>query len=110
MTFATATFASSAPVSRLDLNPPAQAPQADTQPTPSRPAVAGRPLIEIKGVSVFYGQFEAVKRVSLTIPEKRVVAFIGPSGCGKSTLLRSINRLNDLIPGCRVVGDLHIGG
>jgi phosphate transport system ATP-binding protein len=82
------------------------------QNSPAAPqqSTAGRALIEINGVSVFYGDFEAVKRVSLTIPQHRVVAFIGPSGCGKSTLLRSINRLNDLIPGCRVAGDLRIGG
>jgi phosphate transport system ATP-binding protein len=110
MTLAPATLATSASVPRLDLNPPANAPRADAQPSPSRPAAAERPLIEVDGVSVFYGQFEAVKRVSLTIPANRVAAFIGPSGCGKSTLLRSINRLNDLIPGCRVTGDLRIGG
>ena len=67
-------------------------------------------IIEARGVSVFYGDFEAIKRVSLEIPENRVVAFIGPSGCGKSTFLRAINRLNDLIPGCRVAGELLIGG
>jgi phosphate transport system ATP-binding protein len=67
-------------------------------------------LIEARGVSVFYGAFEAIKNVSLTIPENRVVAFIGPSGCGKSTFLRAINRLNDLIPGCRVTGELTVAG
>src|SRR5688572_16115646 len=67
-------------------------------------------LIEARGVSVFYGAFEAIKKVSLTIPENRVVAFIGPSGCGKSTFLRAINRLNDLIPGCRVTGELTVAG
>jgi phosphate transport system ATP-binding protein len=66
-------------------------------------------LIEARAVSVYYGEFEAIKKVSLTIPQNRVVAFIGPSGCGKSTLLRSINRLNDLIPGCRFAGELLIG-
>ena len=67
-------------------------------------------LIRADHVSVFYGDFEAVKKVSLSIPRHRVVAFIGPSGCGKSTFLRAINRLNDLIPGCRVTGSLSIGG
>jgi phosphate transport system ATP-binding protein len=67
-------------------------------------------LIRADALSVFYGDFEAVKAVSLTIPRHRVVAFIGPSGCGKSTFLRSINRLNDLIPGCRVAGRLLISG
>ena len=68
------------------------------------------PLITAGAVSVFYGDFEAIKKVSLSIPRNRVVAFIGPSGCGKSTFLRSINRLNDLIPDCRVTGELKIGG
>ncbi len=67
-------------------------------------------LIKAEGVSVFYGKFEAIKKVSIHIPEHTVVSFIGPSGCGKSTFLRSINRLNDLIPGCRVTGDLRIAG
>ena len=68
------------------------------------------PLIEAKNVSVFYGAFEAIKKVSVSIPANNVVAFIGPSGCGKSTFLRSINRLNDLIPGCRVAGEMKIAG
>src|SRR5688572_4048370 len=76
----------------------------------AQPSAIESPLIEINSLSVFYGQNEAIKKVSLRIPEHRVVAFIGPSGCGKSTLLRSINRLNDLIPGCRVTGQLRIGG
>jgi phosphate transport system ATP-binding protein len=67
-------------------------------------------LIESRTVSVFYGKHEAVKSVSLKIPRNSVVAFIGPSGCGKSTFIRSINRLNDLIPGCRVQGELLVGG
>lgn len=73
-------------------------------------AKAEAPYIEARGVSVFYGQFEAIKAVSIALPKNSVSAFIGPSGCGKSTFLRSINRLNDLIPGCRVTGDLRIDG
>src|SRR4051812_6348353 len=99
----TSTLAASVSVPRVALEQPA--PRAQDAPAIARPIPTERPLIEIKGVSVFYGEFEAVKRVSLTIPENRVAAFIGPSGCGKSTLLRSINRLNDLIPGCRISGD-----
>ena len=53
---------------------------------------------------------EAIKSVSLQMPRNQSIAMIGPSGCGKSTFLRSINRLNDLIPGCRVAGELLIGG
>ncbi len=84
---------------------------APPQPAPAA-AAAGTPqtLIEARDVSVFYGDQEAIKRVSLTMPRNHVVAMIGPSGCGKSTFLRSINRLNDLIPGCRVTGQLTIGG
>jgi len=67
-------------------------------------------LIESRGLSVFYGTFEAIKNVSLAMPKNRVIAMIGPSGCGKTTFLRSINRLNDLIPGCRVAGELLING
>ncbi len=67
-------------------------------------------LIDAQNVSVFYGAVEAIKSVSMQIPANQVVAFIGPSGCGKSTFLRSINRLNDLIPGCRVTGQILIGG
>jgi phosphate transport system ATP-binding protein len=66
-------------------------------------------LIDARNVSVFYGELEAVKSVSMAIPWGHVVALIGPSGCGKSTFLRSINRLNDLIPGCRVTGQIFIG-
>jgi phosphate transport system ATP-binding protein len=76
----------------------------------STPVQATTPvLIEAKSVSVFYGSHEAVKSVSLTINQNSVCAMIGPSGCGKSTFLRSINRLNDLIPACRVTGELEIG-
>jgi phosphate transport system ATP-binding protein len=67
-------------------------------------------LIDSRTVSVFYGKHEAIKKVSLKMPRNSVVAMIGPSGCGKSTFLRSINRLNDLIPGCRVAGELLIDG
>ena len=68
------------------------------------------PLICAENVSVFYGDNEAIKKVSIVMPGNKVVAMIGPSGCGKSTFLRSINRLNDLIPGCRVTGQLQIAG
>ena len=74
------------------------------------PAPAGDAVIAATGVSVFYGRHEAIKSVSLAIPRNRAVAMIGPSGCGKSTFLRSINRLNDLIPGCRVTGGLRVDG
>ncbi|MDJ0590371.1 MAG: ATP-binding cassette domain-containing protein [Pleurocapsa sp. MO_226.B13] len=61
-------------------------------------------IFQLEQVSVFYGDFEAVRQVSMDIPKNEITAFIGPSGCGKSTLLRCFNRLNDLIPGARVKG------
>jgi phosphate transport system ATP-binding protein len=67
-------------------------------------------VVRAKGVSVFYGAHEAIKSISVTMPRNNVIALIGPSGCGKSTFLRSINRLNDLIPGCRMTGELLIDG
>ncbi len=66
--------------------------------------------VETRGFSVFYRSNQAVKSVSLQIPSGLVTAIIGPSGCGKSTLLRAINRMNDLVPGCRVEGELLLGG
>lgn len=67
-------------------------------------------LITINKLNLFYGAFHALKDVSLTIPEKAITAFIGPSGCGKSTLLRTLNRMNDMIPGTRIEGGIAIGG
>jgi len=67
-------------------------------------------LININKLNLFYGTFQALKDVSLTIPAKAITAFIGPSGCGKSTLLRTLNRMNDMIPGTRIEGELKIGG
>jgi len=66
--------------------------------------------VEAEEFSVFYGAQEAVKKISLPIPEKKVTAIIGPSGCGKSTFLRAINRMNDLIPGCHTRGRLMFDG
>ncbi|ELR98483.1 phosphate ABC transporter ATP-binding protein PstB [Gloeocapsa sp. PCC 73106] len=63
-------------------------------------------VFEVKEVSVFYRSFEALRRVSMGVPEQEITAFIGPSGCGKSTLLRCFNRLNDLIPGAKVQGQI----
>jgi phosphate transport system ATP-binding protein len=66
--------------------------------------------VEARKLSVFYGNTEAVKKVSLAIPDRKVVAFIGPSGCGKSTLLRCFNRMNDLIPFARIEGEALFHG
>jgi len=67
-------------------------------------------IIEIRDLHVFYGEYQALRGITLDIPEKTVTAFIGPSGCGKSTLLRPLNRMNDLIPGARVEGTVRIAG
>ena len=66
--------------------------------------------VAARSVSVFYGEKQALFDVSLDMPEKSVTALIGPSGCGKSTFLRSINRMNDTIPNCRVTGEVLIDG
>ncbi|AZR74467.1 phosphate ABC transporter ATP-binding protein [Anoxybacter fermentans] len=66
--------------------------------------------IEVKNLNVYYGNFHALKNISLNIYKNRVTALIGPSGCGKSTFLRTLNRMNDLIEGSRVVGEVIIDG
>src|SRR5699024_12546038 len=60
--------------------------------------------ISIKNLDLYYGDFKALKNVNLEIEANKITAFIGPSGCGKSTLLKSINRMNDLVEGCRIDG------
>lgn len=66
--------------------------------------------IEAKNVNFYYGQFHALKNISMSIGSDEVVAFIGPSGCGKSTFLRLFNRMNDLVPGSRLEGNIEIDG
>ncbi len=66
--------------------------------------------INIKNVNLFYTQFQALKNVNLDIEKNEITAFIGPSGCGKSTLLKSLNRMNDLIEGCRIEGEILLDG
>jgi phosphate transport system ATP-binding protein len=70
----------------------------------------GNPVFNAQGVSIYYGSFRAVTDVSLTIYENEITAFIGPSGCGKTTVLRTLNRMNDLVPGARVEGKVHYRG
>ena len=85
-----------------------------TAPAPAPPAAtpeAPPPLaIEADDFSFWYGATRALNDITLRIPQKRVTALIGPSGCGKSTFLRSINRMNDLIPGIRHDGDIRLSG
>lgn len=66
--------------------------------------------IDIKNMNLYYGDFHALKNVELALPQKQITAFIGPSGCGKSTLLKSLNRMNDLVAGCKITGDIKLDG
>lgn len=66
--------------------------------------------IQISGLDLFYGNFQALKNINLDIEEKEITAFIGPSGCGKSTLLKTLNRINDLVEGCRINGKVTLDG
>lgn len=66
--------------------------------------------IEVREMDLYYGDFQALKKIDMTVPEKEITAMIGPSGCGKSTLLKSLNRMNDLVEGCRIEGAIRIGG
>jgi len=64
----------------------------------------------IKNMDLFYGDFKALKGINLNISANEITAFIGPSGCGKSTLLKSLNRMNDLVEGCRITGEVLLDG
>ena len=65
---------------------------------------------DVSRMDLYYGNFHALKNVNIAIPEKEITAFIGPSGCGKSTFLKSLNRMNDLVEGCRITGDILLDG
>ena len=67
-------------------------------------------IIETKDLHLWYGNFEALKGVSIDIPQKQITALIGPSGCGKSTYLKTLNRMNDLVEGCRIQGSVKLLG
>ncbi len=66
--------------------------------------------LETTDLHLWYGNFEALKGISMDIPEKEITAFIGPSGCGKSTYLKTLNRMNDLVEGCRIQGKVTLDG
>ena len=66
--------------------------------------------ISVKNLDLYYGDFKALKNINLEIEANKITAFIGPSGCGKSTLLKSINRMNDLVEGCCIDGDILLDG
>lgn len=66
--------------------------------------------IEIKNLELYYDEFKAIKGIDLNIEENEITAFIGPSGCGKSTVIKTLNRMNDLIDGCKISGDILLDG
>ena len=65
--------------------------------------------ITVENLNLYYGDFHALKNINLKSPANQITAFIGPSGCGKSTLMKSINRMNDLVEGCRITGSIRLG-
>jgi len=80
------------------------------QPPSENPTPSAEQILEVDELSLFYGPSQALHSVSLKIPSHRITAFIGPSGCGKSTLLRCLNRMNDLVDGVRIEGDVRFEG
>jgi ABC-type phosphate transport system ATPase subunit len=85
------------------------APKIEVRPAaPTR--MPTKPKVSVRDLNFFYGRTQALHDISLDIPERIVMAFIGPSGCGKSTFLRTLNRMNDVIPGTRVAGQVSIDG
>lgn len=68
------------------------------------------PKFSVKDLDLYYGDFQALKKINMDIEEREVAAFIGPSGCGKSTLLKTLNRMNDLVDSCRITGDVLLDG
>lgn len=69
-----------------------------------------KPKINIQNLNLYYSDFQALKSINLPIYSHEITAFIGPSGCGKSTLLKSLNRMNDLVEGCKITGDITLDG
>lgn len=67
-------------------------------------------LFDIKNLDLYYGDFHALKDINLELPKHEISAFIGPSGCGKSTLLKTLNRMNDLVEGCKITGQVQLDG
>ncbi|HBN12332.1 MAG TPA: phosphate ABC transporter ATP-binding protein [Clostridiales bacterium] len=71
--------------------------------------LSGDTAASVKDMNLYYGSFHALKDVNMKFPKNRLTALIGPSGCGKSTLLKSLNRMNDLVEGCKITGEIKIG-
>jgi phosphate transport system ATP-binding protein len=87
-----------------------RAPEVGGVPSSPPREKAAAAKISVRGLDFFYGRAQALYNISLDVPERVVMAFIGPSGCGKSTFLRTLNRMNDTIPGTRAVGEVLIDG
>ncbi len=83
---------------------------AEVKTAPSQEAAAPAAVLEARDLNLFYGSFQALKNVAVAIPPRTITAFIGPSGCGKSTILRTFNRMNDLIPGVKITGQVLLYG
>ncbi len=96
---------------QLNVLPDAEVlPHLDIPDTAPETITSGTSVFDVQNTSIYYGAFRAVTDVSLTVYENEITAFIGPSGCGKTTVLRSLNRMNDLIVGARVEGDIRYRG
>ena len=104
------TMTQTAPARPTEAPPVRLAVAHDTQALPAQDATAAEPIISFRNLHFYYGSFRAVKDVSIDVRPQEITALIGPSGCGKSTLLRTINRMNDLIPGIRVDGQVLYHG
>lgn len=72
--------------------------------------LSGDVAVSVREMNLYYGSFHALKSVYADFPKNRLTALIGPSGCGKSTLIKSLNRMNDLIEGCKITGEIKVGG
>lgn len=72
--------------------------------------ITNMPKFKISDINLYYGTFQALKNINMDISENEITAFIGPSGCGKSTLLKSLNRMNDLVEGCKITGNILLDG
>jgi phosphate transport system ATP-binding protein len=98
------------PESATRQNVPLPEPAALRRPESEAGWATGATVFDTKNVSIYYGSFRAVTDVSLSVYENEITAFIGPSGCGKTTVLRTLNRMNDLVVGARVEGDVRYRG
>lgn len=89
---------------------PASVPASAPAPTPASARASAPAKMAVEHLNLFYGDFQGLRDINLAFPENQVTALIGPSGCGKSTLLKTLNRMNDLVEGCRVEGSVTLDG